>query len=226
MFWSALKRHLATRMYRALKRIEQEELQQNNKKRLALLKRCGRGVGLWGPMHITGLGQIELGSNVHIGANAFIRAEGGLVVGDNTHISRNLVLYTVNHRTDGDRVPYDEEYVKKPVTIGRNVWVGMNVCIAPGTEIGDGAIIGMGTVVSGKVPPMAIVVGSKWRVVATRDREHYRSCEGARRYGGPDGVPFLPNEATADPMEFGAHEESGGDCDAPSPESRHHPSRD
>ena len=131
-----------------------------------------------------------VGHNVHFGDNAFIRAEGGLVIGDNTHISRNLVLYTINHDYDGTRIPYDDRMVEKPVTIGRNVWIGMNVCIAPGTVIGDGAIVALGTAVSGTVPPLAIVGGRKWKVLGMRDESTYKSMDKQKAYGGPDGIPF------------------------------------
>ena len=70
-------------------------------------------------------------NNVHIGENAFIRAEGGLFIGENTHVSRNLMLYTVNHNYKGKNVPYDETVIKKPVHIEKNVWIGMNVNILP-----------------------------------------------------------------------------------------------
>lgn len=145
---------------------------------------------MWGAARITGIENCVFGSNVHIGNNAFIRAEGGLRIGDNTHISRNLLLYTINHRYNGRRLPYDEEIVHRPVEIGRNVWIGMNVCITPGTKIGEGAIIGMGCVVSGEVPPLAIVGSEKWRILARRDEAEYRELEMAGEYGGADGIKF------------------------------------
>ena len=131
---------------------------------------------------------MEVGNNVHFGDNAFIRAEGGLTIGDNTHISRNLVLYTINHQAEGARIPYDEQLVAKPVTIGRNVWIGMNVCIAPGTTIGDGAIVGIGTVVFGDVPPLSIIGSPPWSIIGQRDEARYKRLDREQAYGGPDGV--------------------------------------
>ena len=111
-------------------------------------------------------------------------------IGDNTHISRNLVLYTCNHQYAGERLPYDEQVVLKPVEIGRNVWIGMNVCIAPGARIGDGAIVGMGAVVSGVVEPMAIVASQPLRQIGQRDAEHYKQLDGLGAYSGAAGRPF------------------------------------
>lgn len=165
-----------------------------NRRHLRRLKRCGKGSGLWGPVTITGHAQIELGCNAHIGGGAFIRGEGGLVIGDNTHISRNLVLYTLNHQYEGSRLPYDDTHVEKSVQIGRNVWVGMNVCIAPGTVIGEGAIIGMGAVVAGTVPPHAIVASQRWRVIGERDATRYLELDALGAYAGPNGKLFTVGE--------------------------------
>jgi maltose O-acetyltransferase len=175
--------------------VEQQAVESINRELLARAKSCGKGVVLGGPVSITGIEKCEFGNNVHIGINAFIRAQGGLKIGDNTHISRNLLLYTVNHRHSGDRLPYDEELIKKEVVIGKNVWVGMNVCIAPGTTIGDGAIIGMGTVVSGSIPPLSIVGNAQWRIIGWRDKEHYETCDATKAYGGPNGIPFFLDDA-------------------------------
>lgn len=187
-------RRISARIGRWLRRmIRQAELEAtraHNDSLLHQMRECGHGVGIWGRIHVTGAEHIVVGNNVHIGDNAFIRAEGGLTIGDNTHISRNLVLYTINHRIDGARLPYDDEYVMKPVRIGRNVWIGMNVCIVPGTTIGDGVVVGMGTVVSGEVPALSIVVGSKCRVVGYRDAQHYSAIDLSEAYGGPSGCAY------------------------------------
>lgn len=176
------------------RRLRKKIVAAESRRHLRLLKHCGRGSGIWGAVAITGHSQIELGMNVHIGDGAFIRGEGGLIIGDNTHISRNLLLYTVNHRYDGSRLPYDEEEVGKGVVIGRNCWIGMNVCIAPGTTIGEGAIVGMGAVIAGTIPPRAIVGSQKWRVIGERDAARYRELDASGVYGGPSGKPFIAGD--------------------------------
>jgi maltose O-acetyltransferase len=150
----------------------------------------GPGCRIHGRPTITGAMHARLGANVHLGTGAFIRAEGGLSIGDNTHISRNLVLYTINHDYAGERLPYDERMRERPVVIGRNVWIGMNVCIAPGTTIGDGAIVGMGTVVFGDVPAGAIIGAASWQQIGERDADHYRRLDEAGSYGGANGLPL------------------------------------
>jgi len=128
-----------------------------------------------------------VGKNIHIGKGYHIDARGGVEIGDNTHFSRNTVIYSVSHEFDGDRVPYDESLRKKRVIIGRNVWVGMNVIILPGADIGEGAIIGAGAVVAGKVEPCGICVAESSKTIKKRNEDKYFSnCEKGR-FGGVNG---------------------------------------
>ena len=162
------------------------------------LGQCGVGVRIHGQFRISAPEQVRLGNNVHINANAFIRAEGGLTIGDNTHVSRNLTLYTVNHDYEGRRLPYDEELIAKPVQIGRNVWIGMNVSIAPGVTIGDGAVIAMGAVIARDVAPLTIVGGAPQRELKHRDPAHYAELEEKALYGGMSGFP-VANDGSDSP---------------------------
>lgn len=52
--------------------------------------------------------------------------------------------------------------------VGHDVWVGYRAIILPGVTIGHGAIIGAGAVVSGDVPPYAIVGGNPARLIRMR----------------------------------------------------------
>lgn len=120
---------------------------------------------------------LRIGDNVRVGFGSFFFALGGISIGDNTQISRNVVIYSANHDTEGSAIPYDDQYILKPVTIGKSVWIGMNVLILPGVNVGDGAIIGMGTVVSKNVEPGEIVVGSRQRTIKSRDIEKYKRLD-------------------------------------------------
>ena len=136
---------------------------------------------------------MRVGDNVHIGFNGWFRADGGLEIGDNTHISRNCVIFTSSHNYEGERLPYDNTYIQKPVQIGKNVWLGMNVMIVPGVTIGDGAIIALGTVVVKDVPPLAVVGGYGKRILKYRDKEHYEKLEKEGLYGGVEGKALNQN---------------------------------
>ena len=179
---------LADLLYRQVKHAERRWQTDHARDLLGQVPLLGTGIEVEGALHLTGAKCAAIGNNVHIGDNAYIRAEGGLVIGDNTHISRNVTIYTINHDYEGAALPYDDEWRYRPVTIGRNVWIGMGANVAPGTRIGDGAIIGMGATVAGEVPPMAIVASPRHQILKERDRAHYEQLARARSYGGASGL--------------------------------------
>ena len=153
------------------------------------LGQCGNGVRLNGRIKVTDSRGLRLGDNVHVNDGAYLRTEGGLSIGDNVHISRNLTVYTRNHRYQGDLLPYDHINTARPVTIGDNVWIGMNVNIAPGVEVGEGSIIGMGVTLTRSVPPLSIVVADSALIIKQRDEEHYRRLCASKSFSGMSGFP-------------------------------------
>lgn len=121
--------------------------------------------------------KLELGNYVRIGSGAFLFCMGGIKIGDNTIISRNVLIYSANHDIKGNAIPYDNKYINKPVNIGNSVWIGMNVTIRPGITIGDGAVIGMGVVVTNDVQPGAIIVTAEQKTLKYRDMEDFKEKE-------------------------------------------------
>jgi acetyltransferase-like isoleucine patch superfamily enzyme len=132
----------------------------------------GKNCNLEGRGQLIDGDQLQVGDEVSIGRNFFIRAKAGVSIGSYTHISRNVTIHSVNHNTSGVLLPYDKSEVLRPVSIGRFVWIGMNSSILPGVTIGDGAIIGMATVVSRDVPAGAVLVGAPSRLVKFRESTH------------------------------------------------------
>jgi virginiamycin A acetyltransferase len=57
---------------------------------------------------------------------------------------------------------------KGDTRVGNDVWIGFGATILPGVTIGDGAVIGSLSVVTGDVPPYAIVGGNPARVIRHR----------------------------------------------------------
>lgn len=138
-------------------------------------KKIGPSVKFEGPGIVYEKDKLEIGNHVFLGRNFFIRAAGGIKIGDYTHISRNVVLHTVNHNIDGELLPYDKKDVSAPIKIGKFVWIGMNACILPGVTIGDGAVIGMGAIISKDVSPGDVVVGPSQRVIKARNAEKVKN---------------------------------------------------
>ncbi len=142
----------------------------------------GKNVKIVGYGRFLDANKLSLGNNVRIGYGAFFFCKGGIAIGDNTIISRNVVIYSANHNYEGEAIPFDNNYTKKKVTIGNGVWVGMGVMITPGVTIGDGAIIGMGTVVSKDVKPGEILVGSGQKTLKYREADLFIKNNKKQRY--------------------------------------------
>ncbi len=132
------------------------------------IKQRGKDFWIKGMGTFTSPQKIVVGDYCRVGKNAYFHCSGGLTLGNNVQISRNVTIYTANHNFKSEVVlPYDNTEIKESVCIGHNVWIGMNVCILPGVTIGNNAIIGMGAIISKDVPDNAIVVGAN-RIVGYR----------------------------------------------------------
>ena len=57
---------------------------------------------------------------------------------------------------------------KGDTVIGNDVWLGYDALLLPGVKVGDGAIVAARAVVTGDVPPYAIVGGNPAKVVKRR----------------------------------------------------------
>lgn len=62
------------------------------------------------------------------------------------------------------------------VVIGSDVWIARRATIVSGTRIGHGAVVGAGAVVSGEIPPFAIVSGNRAEVIRYRFEERQRDA--------------------------------------------------
>ena len=116
---------------------------------------------------------LSYSENLHLGHRIVIQAGGGVTLGKQVAIGDETVIWSINHDYEEGCLPYGFSRVRKPVVIEDNVWIGRNVMIAPGSHIGEGAVLSLGAVVSGVVPPLAVVVGNPARVVRFRSLDRY-----------------------------------------------------
>lgn len=98
---------------------------------------------------------------------------GKVTIGNFFHSGTECMIITQNHNYEGERIPYDETYIYKNVTIDDCVWFGNRVIVTGNITIGEGAIIAAGSVVCNDVPPLAIVGGNPAKVIKYRDADHY-----------------------------------------------------
>ncbi len=115
-------------------------------------------------------GPFRMGRRVHIASGCFIEvSHGGLTIGDDVLVGPNCAILTSKYVYDRLDVPlHIQGHTSDGVVIGRNVWIGANAVVLDGTQVGDNTIVAAGAVVSGRIPPNAIVQGNPARVIFTR----------------------------------------------------------
>jgi len=105
------------------------------------------------------INSVKIGSFCSIARNVTIQ--------EFNHNSQNFTTYFIEQNLLGKRIK-NERVSKGPIIIGNDVWIGAQCVILSGAEIGDGAIIAANSVVSGKIPPYAIVGGTPAKVIKYR----------------------------------------------------------
>ena len=116
-------------------------------------KSVGEGVRIETPFYTDFGKNITVGENVFINAGCKFQDQGGIYIGDNTFIGHNVVLATLDHDIDSDKV-----------------WIGAGAIITKGVTIGDNSIIAAGAVVTHDVPNNVIAGGVPAKVIKTIEK--------------------------------------------------------
>jgi maltose O-acetyltransferase len=128
------------------------------------------------PFEILNRENLVLGQYIYIGPGAWLVLRGKLSIDDGTIIGPRVKIQTANHNYESDMIPYNQEYIIKDVSIGKNVWIGADVSIMPGVKIGEGAIIAACSCVTKDVLAYEIVGGNPAKFIKSRDVEKYNDC--------------------------------------------------
>lgn len=115
-------------------------------------------------------GRIRFGSHCAIGSfNHIAAGQADIIAGDyvrtGPHVT--MVATTREYRRRDQRI-VEQGYADKGIRIGNDVLIGAGAVLVDGCEIGDGAVIGVHSVVTGKVPPYAVVFGAPAKVIFWR----------------------------------------------------------
>ena len=149
----------------------------------------GSGTRVWAFAHI--LPGAKVGADCNVCDHVFI--ENDVLVGDRVTIKCGVQLWDgiileddvfvgPNATFTNDKSPrskqYPEQYLK--TTVRKGASIGANATLLPGINIGSGAMVGAGAVVTGDVPPGAIVVGNPARIVGYVNTEERQVNVGGR----------------------------------------------
>ena len=66
---------------------------------------------------------------------------------------------------------YPETDLDQDVFIGDNCWIALECVILPGSKISENSVIGARSVVTGKISPNSLAIGSPAKVIRKLDEE-------------------------------------------------------
>lgn len=123
------------------------------------------------------LGEVKIGKRVHIAPYSIIAARQPVIIHDYVGIGAGVKIYANSeHPVNGKRMSgpmIPEEYKafhSKEIVLEKDSFVGTGSVLLPGAYLGEGAVVGANTVVTKKIDPYNIVVGSPARIVGVRDK--------------------------------------------------------
>jgi len=124
------------------------------------------GTSVSGPHNLT------IGNNVWIGKQVNLRADSGIIIGNNIMIADYASIITFDHNSNNIYIPISQQgsniHKNNCVFIGDGVWIGEKAIILKRVKIGEGAIVGAGSVVTKDVKKYTIVAGNPARVINKR----------------------------------------------------------
>lgn len=117
-------------------------------------------------------GDVTIGSGSSVNANCTIVGygkEGQVTIGDNVRIAANAMIIAGNHIFDDVGTPICKQGIRPaPITICDDVWIAGRVNITAGVTIGKDSVIAAGAVVTKDIPPYSVAAGVPAKVIKMR----------------------------------------------------------
>lgn len=123
---------------------------------------------------------ISIASNVYIGPDCRVFGFGGVDFGTGVTLGERVTIMSANHNYDSpdlDMLPFDQSYIKKPISFGEFSWIGSNVIILPGVKVGKYSIIAAGCVLTKSTEDYSIYGGNPGRLIGWRKNQNLSGIE-------------------------------------------------
>lgn len=119
----------------------------------------GMGTKIVTPIHVPGVGSLEIGENCWIGRDFSLEGNGKVHIGSNCDLAPAIVCVTGSHEI-GDYNRRAGEGYNSGIGIGDGSWLGTRTIILPGIDIGKAVVIGAGSVVTKNLAEGSVYVGN------------------------------------------------------------------
>lgn len=118
---------------------------------------------------------LTIGANVHIDHKVILNCMGKVTIGSGTRISQHAHVCAGTH----DYQRRDMMIVRKPITIGNDVWIAADAFVGPGVTIGDHCVLAARSSAFHDLPAGQVCVGEPARPRHDRDQESNAPAEEA-----------------------------------------------
>jgi acetyltransferase-like isoleucine patch superfamily enzyme len=98
-------------------------------------------------------GVVRIGYNCFLNDNCSINCQDKITIGNNLMCGQNVMFFDHDHDYKNDI----NNFIRKPITVGNNVWIGANCIILKGVKIGDNVVIAAGTIVKENIESNTLV---------------------------------------------------------------------
>lgn len=137
--------------------------------RVALLRRFGADVHASCRFHRTVRFEcpwnLSAAHNVSVGDGAILYCLGKVTLGSYVTISQHAHVCAGTH----DSRTRAMTLIRKPITIGNDVWLAADTFVGPGVTLGDRCVLGARGVALADLPADVIALGNPARAVRARD---------------------------------------------------------
>lgn len=118
-----------------------------------------------------GTGDVRIGSGSVINSGCVIYTGNGVTLGKNVLVAANCTFASANHAfSDRNKTIREQRFLpsRGGIVVEDDVWIGANCVLLDGTYVAQGCVIGAGSIVSGRLEPFGIYVGSPLRKISER----------------------------------------------------------
>jgi acetyltransferase-like isoleucine patch superfamily enzyme len=123
------------------------------------------------------IGNITIGSFVHISAYSALYGKAGITVDDFVSISSRVNIYSVSDDYSGEyltnpTVPEElTNIIAKPVHLHKHVIIGAGSIVLPGVTINEGAAVGALSLINKSLDPWKIYAGIPCKSIKNRKKD-------------------------------------------------------